>query len=328
MICNFIFTSCSDHNIAGQLVDRMSWSPEREITVTDAQRNPDLIQTIRRRYDSLSEAHKKVAEFVIDNLEKATFASLSDMAAQIGVSDATLIRFAQEFGFHGFKEFREHLADYIRKIIYTKLPAGDGGGRESGSVVDRVAGADTRYIQRTMAGVDRDRFDRLVTSVVKAGRVFCMGWRISSFLAEFMAFQLRRLSYDTRAIIRERRTLLEQVLDLDKGDLLIVFDMMLYSTEVYEAVEYVGINRPGVQIVTVTNDPLAQIVQFADLSFFIDMAGHGEFSIISLTAPMSFINATVEGVVQAEPKRAASSLTRYEREVLSRRRHAMIIKPQ
>ncbi|MGD8564049.1 MAG: hypothetical protein PVG03_16020, partial [Desulfarculaceae bacterium] len=59
-------------------------------------KSPDLIQQIRQRYQGLSSSHKKVAEFVLENLEVATFVSLNELASRIGVSDATLIRFAQE----------------------------------------------------------------------------------------------------------------------------------------------------------------------------------------------------------------------------------------
>ncbi len=291
------------------------------------ERSADLIQRIRDRYDSLSESHKKVAEFVLDNLEVATFVSLNEISGRIGVSDATLIRFAQEMGYGGFKEFREHLADYIRKIIYTQKPTLEHTEAES-SALGKVMAADIQYITRTLEGVNGQWFKDTVAAIVSAKRIYCMGWRISSFLAEFLAFQLRRLSYDAHPIVRERRTLLEQVLELGKGDLLIVFDQLLYSTEVFEAVEYVGVHAPEVTIVTVTNDPLAQIVQYADMSFFLDLVGQRDFSIISLTAPMSLINAIIEEVIAKKPRKAKRALTRYEDDVLSRQRHALVLKPK
>lgn len=293
----------------------------------DVKRSDDLLQNIRERYDGFSGSHKKVAEFMMENLELATFVSLNELSAKIGVSDATLIRFAQELGYAGFKEFREHLADYIRKIIYSQLqpPEEPSGG---GNLLTRVKEADQRYIERTMDGINLGWFNQLVEMLLEAGRVYSMGWRISSFLAEFLTFQLRRIDLDAQAMVRERRTLLEQALYLGEGDLLLVFDQLLYSSEVYEAVEYVHREKPDIKIITVTNDPLAQIVQFADLSFFMDMGGQKDFSIISLTAPMCFINALVEGVIAKRPKQAQKALSRYEREVLSRRQHAMILKPK
>lgn len=287
----------------------------------------DLLLEIRERYQGLSESHRKVAKFVLENLEVATFLSLNELSARIGVSDATLIRFAQELGFGGFKEFRENLADYIRKIIYSRMPPVEEKGGDRG-LLERVTDADVAYVQRTMQAVSPGRLEQWLDLVTAAEGIYCMGWRISSFLAEFLAFQLRRVGYRAQALVRERRTLLEQVLDLGRGDLLIVFDQLLYSTEVFEAVEYLGRQGRGVKIVTVTTDPLAQIVQYADLSFFLDLSGQRDFSIISLTAPMCLINALVEGVIARDPQKARRALSRYEKEVLSRRQHAMILNPK
>lgn len=284
----------------------------------------DLIQQIRDRYDGLSESHKKVAEFVLENLEVATFASLNEISKRTGVSDATLIRFAQEFGYLGYKELREHLAEYIRRIIYlTKPPINDQETRLKG--LDKVREADLQFITRTYDDLNRQSFARLIEEITSAERIFCMGWRASSFLAEFMTFQLRRLGYKAHPILRERRTLLEQTLGLGNGDLLVVFDQLLYSTEVYEAVEFVGRNREEVKIATFTSDPLAQIVQYADLSFFMDLSGIKEFSIISLTAPMSLINAIIEEVIANDPEKAKAALQEYENVVLTRRRHAVVL---
>ena len=286
----------------------------------------DVIRSIRERYETLSDSHQKVAEFVLDNLEVATFLSLNELSARIGVSDATLIRFAQEMGFTGFKEFREHLADFIRKIIYSRKPHLKTPGKDGESgLLDTILQADINYLQNTLAGIDRESFRKFIGLLQKAERIFCMGWRASSFLAEFLAFQLKRLDYEASAMVRERRTLLEQVFYLKKGDVLVVFDQWLYATEVFQAVEYLKRNRPEVPIVTFTNDPLAGVVQYADLSFFIDLSGQRDFSILSLTAPMCLINAVVEGVFSKNPQKARDALQRYEDVVLSKKEHAMVL---
>ena len=287
---------------------------------------PDIVQAIKEKYPGLSDSHRLVADFVLQNLETAALMPVSGLAAQIGTSDATLIRFAQEVGYGGYKEMREHLADYIRKIIYAQKPSLDGGRTHAG-ILPKITQLDTEYISRTMQGIDPARFSQLIEQITRARRVFCMGWRISSFLAEFLSFQLRRLGWDAHPIVRERRSLLEQVLGLGPDDLLIVFDLLLYSSEVYQAVSHLGRSPQRPKLATITNDPLAQIVQYADLSFFIDLSGQKDFSIISLTAPMCLINAIIEEVIAADPTRAQKALSLYENEVLTHGGHAMALKP-
>jgi DNA-binding MurR/RpiR family transcriptional regulator len=291
-----------------------------------SRKSPQVLEVIRSRYPSFSEAYRIIADFVIGNMEMATFKPLNEISGMIGVSDATLIRFSKDLGFSGFKEFREHLADTIRKIIYSQTPA-VSRSESSLPILEKIKRSDIDYINRTIDGVSPRNFARLIDEIMKASRIFTMGWRISSFLAEFLVFQLRRLGYPAFAMVRETRPLLEQVLSLSAGDLLIVFDQLIYSTEVFKAVDYVGRNLPEVKIVTVTNDPLAPIVQYADLSFFIDLIGQKEFSIISLTAPMCFINTVIEEVFIRNPRRAKKNLNRYEEIVLSKPEYAMTLMP-
>lgn len=289
-------------------------------------RDSNIVERIRKDYDSFSESYKLVANFVMSNLEAATFRSLQDLSNQIGVSDATLIRFSQDLGYSDFKEFREHLADYIRKIIYSKtLSFPTPGAIQPG--LENVKRKDIDFISRTMEKINPEWFSDATDEILLANRIFCMGWRISSFLAEFLVFQLRRIGYPAFSVIRDPRPLAEQVLFLNEGDLLIVFDQLIYSEEVFEAVQYVRTQCTKVKIVTITNDPLAQIVQYADMSFFIDLVGQKNFSLISLTAPMCFINAIIEEVFSRNPEEANSALKLYEDVILSNPHHAITFHP-
>lgn len=286
----------------------------------------NAVERIYRSYPDFTESNRILADFFMNNLEIATFKSVNELKTLAGVSDATVIRFAYELGYSSFKEFREHLADYIRKIIYSKLP--DSESKDHGaSSIETVMRADIDYITRTMEAVDRERFAQFVTLVAKAKTIYVMGWRISSFLAEFLAFQLQRMGYNARAVVRERRPLVEQVLHIEEGDMLVAFDQIIYSTEIYDAVEYLARNKPGTPIVTLTSDPLAQIVQHADLSFFLDFSGQRDFSLISLSAPMCFVNSLIESLFARDPARARERLQLYEKSVLTRPQYAMLITP-
>ena len=82
----------------------------------DKEQSLNAVERIYRNYAGFTESNKILADFFLNNLEMATFKSVNELRNLTGVSDATVIRFAYELGYSSFKEFREHLADYIRKI--------------------------------------------------------------------------------------------------------------------------------------------------------------------------------------------------------------------
>jgi len=280
----------------------------------------NILQILRQSYDGLSDTYKKIAEFIINNMETATFVSLDELSKRVGVSDATLIRFARELGFEGYQSLREAMVDFIRGIIYPSRKLSAALKTKDIQTLEAVRLMDIEFINRTFDGIDRDGFEQLIQLIISSKRVFTMGWGLSSFLAEYLTFQLQRLTYEAYAIMRERRPLLERMLHLKKGDLLIVFDILLYSSEVLEAVEYLHEDDVDIKLVTVTNDSTAHIVQYADCSFFIDTYGRGTMP--SLTAPMCFINAIFEEIILKRPAKTKKALNKFQQEVMSNIRHS------
>jgi len=275
------------------------------------QSNLNIVQAIQENYADLNNTNRKIADFILHNLEKATFLSLMEISREIGVSDASLVRFAKKMGFVGFQELRENLVEYIRHIIYPtskkRLMKEEGS-----SLVTTVVNKDIEYIKRTMDNLSYEEFEASVQTIAAARKIFCMGWGYSSFLAEFMSFGLNFLSFESVPIIRERRPLIQQVFNLRDGDVLVVFDLLLYSAEVQEAVEYIHKKNKQIAIIALTNDSTAKIVGCADYSFYFDLSGH-EFQLISLTAPMCFVNLIFEQIVSIKGEKTSRALKEFQR---------------
>ncbi|MBW2368863.1 MAG: MurR/RpiR family transcriptional regulator [Deltaproteobacteria bacterium] len=284
----------------------------------------NLLQVLRDRYGTMSDTYKKIAEFIINNMETATFASLGELSKKIGVSDATLIRFARELGFKGFQDFRKTMVDYIRRIIYPSHKVKSSTDQADLPVLEKVWKMDIEFINHTMSEIDREWFKHVIDLITDARRIHTMGWGVSSFLAEFLAFQLERIGYDAVALTRERHPLIERMVHVKEGDILIVFDFQFYSHEIVEAVEYMKSYVKGVRLITVTSDASAQIVQYADYSFFSTfwaVVGQSESLMGSLSAPMCLINAICEAVSAQDPEKATASLENIERTVMNNMEH-------
>jgi DNA-binding MurR/RpiR family transcriptional regulator len=285
----------------------------------------NVLKVIRSKYENFSGTYKKVADFILGNLERATFAPLDELSREIGLSDATLIRFARELGFAGYPELRQNLVSYIRAIIYpSKKTDFFVEGIDTSSVLENTKTTDIEFINRTINNIPQDSFEQLIHFIVSHNRIFVMGWGISSFLAEFLTLQLQRMSYSATAIIRERRPLIERMIPLRKGDLLIVFDFLEYSVEVLEAIEYLHDNSPTVKLVSFTSDSAAPIAQYADLKFICGTIT----PMISLTAPICLINGIVLGVLSIQTRKARAAVSRFQNVVLRNSNHYLQLERQ
>jgi DNA-binding MurR/RpiR family transcriptional regulator len=276
----------------------------------------NIVQIIRRQYNELNGTNRRIADFILQNLEMATFSSLLEISKKIGVSDASCVRFAKEIGYNGYQQLREALIDYIGKILYPSQKSSFLHAQSQHPSIELIMKKDIEYITKTMSKINDKDFNLLLDFIIDARKIYCVGWGYSSFLSEYLSYTLSYFSYDTVSVTRERRPMVQQLIPAREDDLIIVFDLLLYSAEVIEAIEYARGKNKEIKIVTITNDPMAYIVQFSNLSFFCDMSGH-EFRLNSLSAPICFINAIIEQVVEKNSKVALEAVNEYQEVVLS-----------
>ncbi len=71
--------------------------------------NSDSFHRIIEVYDDLSRQQKKIADGIINGYDEIVFFSITQLANFLGVSEATIVRFAQHLGHKGFPELKEDL---------------------------------------------------------------------------------------------------------------------------------------------------------------------------------------------------------------------------
>lgn len=77
----------------------------------------DIIYALTDREEILSGLDKKLASFVLENIDFAVNSSIGDLAEQAGVSAPTVTRFCRRLGCQGYPDFKVQLA----KISYVGL---------------------------------------------------------------------------------------------------------------------------------------------------------------------------------------------------------------
>lgn len=69
----------------------------------------DLMRVIQSKYAKLSKGQKLIAEFILKQYDKAAFMTASKLGASVGVSESTVVRFANELGYEGYPELQKSL---------------------------------------------------------------------------------------------------------------------------------------------------------------------------------------------------------------------------
>ena len=70
----------------------------------------DIFETISSQYFQLTNSEKKVADYVLSHRIDAQYMSISELAEECEVADATISRFCRRLGLGGYNAFKLELA--------------------------------------------------------------------------------------------------------------------------------------------------------------------------------------------------------------------------
>ena len=80
-----------------------------------------LDQLIYEKIPSLSAGQRKVAEYILNNKDEFSYATLAKLSKDISVSETTVIRFAYSLGFDSFSAMQQKLREEILSVPQRNL---------------------------------------------------------------------------------------------------------------------------------------------------------------------------------------------------------------
>lgn len=81
----------------------------------------NILQLIEQKLPSMTKSQLKIANHILQNPTLLLFSSIEQTAEQMGVSTATIVRFANLFGFHGYTELQNSIRTYYQECTEPEL---------------------------------------------------------------------------------------------------------------------------------------------------------------------------------------------------------------
>lgn len=242
-------------------------------------------------YKSLSKGHKKIADYITNNYEKASFMTAASLGKAVGVSESTVVRFASNIGFDGYPELQKYLQEMVKSHLTSVQRMDVAASRfEDDDMLDNAFAADIEMIKATRDGISRDVFEKSADAINNAKKIYILGVRSSAALASFAAFYFRFL-YENVVLVDTSATseIFEQMFHIGADDVCIAISFPRYSTQTVKALSFA--KDRGATIISITDGEMSPIAQLAT---HLLVAKSSMVSFVdSLVAPLSLINALV-----------------------------------
>ena len=271
----------------------------------------DILTTIHDQLRTFSKGQKLIANYILQSYDKAAFMTASRLGKTVGVSESTVVRFAVELGFDGYPSMQRTLQELVRNKLTSVQRievANDRIGNQD--VVSTVLQADIDTLRKTSETLDRREMNESVELILQAKRIYIIGVRSSTAIADFLNFYFRNI-FENVSLVSSTSTseMFEQMLRVGKGDVVIGISLPRYSSRTVKTMQYA--KDCGAATIAITDKPDAPAGKLAD---HVLVAKSDMVSIVdSLVAPMSVVNALIVAVSRRREEQVSTTFKNLER---------------
>jgi len=226
----------------------------------------DLERRIASRLSELTPNDLQVARHLVSELPHTAFGSAQEIADQLGVSKAAVVRCANRLGYQGFTELRKALRDYVNQQLESPVELFQEHRRsleeDSAAVVAERLGQALQNLQELAASAKSERLDDIARRLARADRIVVAGERKSWGLAVYAAHILRMLRPGAEVWPTPSQPLPEMALDLSESDALMALTFRRYSNSVLRLARVA--QEQGTWVLALTDSIVAPIVAASD----------------------------------------------------------------
>jgi len=271
----------------------------------------DLFKTIQSRVSNFSKSHRRVADYILSNYQGAAFMTASQLAKNLGLSEPTVVRFAQSLGYSGYARFLKDLEE----IIHSELTATDRfelsvrAGRKRLLGPQEVISKEIENLKHLWGSFPTEDFFKVVKEIQSSPDVIIIGQRGSAHLAQYFGYFLRKVKRPVRTLTMGATTDFDELMDIHSHSLVISIAFPRYPKMTVDLTRYA--KQRDAKIVAITDNLLSPIARLSNISL---LSPVGLITIFdSYSAPLCLINALITEVGRRNTNRTRQLLDEFER---------------
>jgi DNA-binding MurR/RpiR family transcriptional regulator len=179
---------------------------------------------IRESRHKMSKSFSRLADYILDNYVQAALMTATELAHQVDVDAATVVRFAQRLEYSGFPELQDEIKNKVKQDLLFK-PEQAATPDTFAAVVDNTMQRMKDSIEQARMLLDIDELDRIVEEIGKARRIII----VSDGLGQVAAYNLLNLLEQGGFLVSVAQSgvvdLARTVSTVSKDDLILAIDV-------------------------------------------------------------------------------------------------------
>jgi DNA-binding MurR/RpiR family transcriptional regulator len=151
---------------------------------------------INSYFPSLTKSEQKVAAVVLEQMEKALYYSVTDLADVAEVGETTVLRFCRKIGMKGYQEFKLAIAKDLSSLSQEGTDSSENAG-----FTQSIASYTKNAIDETVNKLDEATLEKAIGLLAGAGSIHFFGVGTSGLTALDAKNRFLRIGYRSDAVI-------------------------------------------------------------------------------------------------------------------------------
>lgn len=220
---------------------------------------------IRGRRDDLQPVRRRIADVILDDPVAAGGLTIDQLAAAASCAQSSVVNFARELGFTGYRDFRSALvAETVRSAARDgelAVPVDIDPADPLATSVARIGAADARAVRDTVRMLDLTVLEGAARVLSTSRRIILVGVGASGLAATDLQYKLTRLGFSAQALTSVHDAL-PAVTALGDQDCLVAISDSGRTTDVLDALA--AAERTGTRTLAITGSPAGPLARRSD----------------------------------------------------------------
>ena len=228
-------------------------------------RETNIFLRIRKKMPSLSVSHRIIAELILNKCSEVVKMSSHDIARELKISPSTIVRFAVEIGYSGFREMMSDLQSTVFNYSQAPMQKLRDSIRENEpleTILQKVVEQGVENLELRKFTPLNDTFMKVVRFMIDAEKIYLIGARSSYCVVQYGGFYLSTIAKNISYFSSSSETRYEQLNELTEKDIVFAVSFHRYFKDTVDATAFA--KKKHAFVVGITDSILSPIANYCD----------------------------------------------------------------
>ncbi|CAM3874187.1 MurR/RpiR family transcriptional regulator [Alkalicoccus chagannorensis] len=263
---------------------------------------------IRGIYNNLRDKERRIADYILEYPEEIVHSTISQVAEQLEVAEATVFRFCKRIGFKGYQAMKIALASELVtgvENIHESIKEGDNAK----TIAEKVFQTNARTLEETVSVLDEGALEKAVHMLLHSRKVEFYGNGGSGMIASDAHHKFLRTGIPTMAYADSHMQVMSAS-QLTPADTVVLISHSGTNQDILQAADVAA--EQGAGLIALTNLAKSPLSERADVTLYTVSAetDYRSEALASRLAQLSLIDTLYVNVSVARQEEMEQSLNK------------------